>query len=150
MIQKKGLGVSNGYSKAKAFVLKEVEVVVPKEYNTDANAEMEKIEKAIEESTTQINALKKEALNKMSEKEAEIFDAHLMMISDDTLKERIKYFVCDEKRKAAWAVEYAKNELVKMFEAIDDEYMRARAADVKDISDRIIRNVLGIKDADSI
>ena len=148
MIAKKGLGVSNGYSKAKAFVLKKVKIEIEHRYVTDVNAEMDRLSKAIEESVKQIETLKEESINRIGEKNAEIFDAHLMMITDDTFRDRIKYFICDEKKDAVYAVDKTRDELKKTFEAIDDEYMRARAADICDISDRLMRNLMGEKDAD--
>ena len=148
MIEKKGLGVSNGYSKAKAFVLKKVKIEIEHRYVTDVNAEMDRLSKAIEESVKQIETLKEESINRIGEKNAEIFDAHLMMITDDTFRDRIKYFICDEKKDAVYAVDKTRDELKKTFEAIDDEYMRARAADICDISDRLMRNLMGEKDAD--
>lgn len=148
MIKKKGLSVSNGYSKGKAFVLKKEPIEINHDFIKDVDIEMNKVNDAIEESIKQINVLKDESINKIGDKNAEIFDAHIMMISDDTFKDRIKYYICDEKRNVVDAVEMTKNELKKTFEAIDDEYMRARALDICDISDRIIRNLLKIKDVD--
>lgn len=148
MIQKKGLGVSNGYSKAKAFVLKKAKIEIEHRYVTDVDAEMKRLNAALDESVKQIELLKEESVNRIGEKNAEIFDAHLMMIMDDTFRDRIKYFICDEKKDAVYAVDMTKNELKKTFEAIEDEYMRARAADICDISDRIMRNLMGEKDVD--
>lgn len=148
MIQKKGLGVSNGYSKAKAFVLKKAKIEIEHRYVTDVNAEMERLQNAIDVSVKQIEKLRDESINRIGEKNAEIFDAHLMMITDDTFRDRIKYFICDEKKDAVYAVDKTRDELKKTFEAIDDEYMRARAADICDISDRLMRNLMGEKDAD--
>lgn len=148
MIKKKGLSVSNGYSKGKAFVLKKEPIEINHDFIKDVDIEMNKVNDAIEESIKQINVLKDESINKIGDKNAEIFDAHIMMLSDDTFKDRIKYYICDEKRNAVDAVEMTENELKKTFEAIDDEYMRARALDICDISDRIIRNLLKIKDVD--
>ena len=148
MIEKKGLGVSNGYSKAKAFVLKKNKIEIEHRYVSDVDAEMRRVDTAIEQSIKQIETLRDESIKRIGEKNAEIFDAHLMMITDDTFKERIKYFVCDEKKDAVYAVEMTKNELKKTFEAIDDEYMRARAADICDISDRLMRNLMGEEDVD--
>ena len=148
MIKKKGLGVSNGYSKAKAFVLKKVKIEIEHRYVSDVNAEVDRLNKAIELSVNQIKKLKEESINRIGEKNAEIFDAHLMMIDDDTFRDRIKYFICDERKDAVYAVDKTRDELKKTFEAIDDEYMRARAADICDISDRIMRNLMGEKDID--
>lgn len=148
MIERKGLGVSNGYSKAKAFVLKKAKVEFEHRYVSDVNAEMDRLVKAIDETAKQIELLKEESLQRIGEKNAEIFDAHLMMLSDDAYKDRIKYFICDERKDAVYAVDMTKNELKKTFEAIDDEYMRARAADICDISDRLMRNLMGEKDVD--
>lgn len=148
MIEKKGLGVSNGYSKAKAFVLKKVKIEIEHRYVSDVDAEMERVDAAIEKSIKQIETLRDESVKRIGEKNAEIFDAHLMMITDETFRDRIKYFVCDEKKDAVYAVDMTKNELKKTFEAIDDEYMRARAADICDISDRLMRNLMGEEDVD--
>ena len=148
MIEKKGLGVSNGYSKAKAFVLKKAKIEIEHRYVTDVDAEMKRLDAAIEKSIKQIEKLRDESIKRIGEKNAEIFDAHLMMITDETFRDRIKYFVCDEKKDAVYAVDMTKNELKKTFEAIDDEYMRARAADICDISDRLMRNLMGEEDVD--
>ena len=148
MIEKKGLGVSNGYSKAKAFVLKKAKIEIEHRYVSDVDAEMERVDAAIEKSIKQIETLRDESVKRIGEKNAEIFDAHLMMITDETFRDRIKYFVCDEKKDAVYAVDMTKNELKKTFEAIDDEYMRARAADICDISDRLMRNLMGEEDVD--
>lgn len=148
MIEKKGLGVSNGYSKAKAFVLKKVKIEIEHRYVSDVDAEMKRVDDAIEQSVKQIEKLKEESTKRIGEKNAEIFDAHLMMITDETFRDRIKYFVCDEKKDAVYAVDRTRNELKKTFEAIDDEYMRARAADICDISDRLMRNLMGEEDVD--
>lgn len=148
MIERKGIGVSNGYSKAKAFVLKKAKVEFEHRYVSDVNAEMDRLSAAIDETAKQIELLKEESLQRIGEKNAEIFDAHLMMLGDDTYKDRIKYFICDERKDAVYAVDMTKNELKKTFEAIDDEYMRARAADICDISDRLMRNLMGEKDVD--
>ena len=145
---KKGLGVSNGYSKAKAFVLKKVNIEIEHRYVEDIDSEMERLNDAIDVSIKQIETLRDESVKRIGEKNAEIFDAHLMMITDDTFRDRIKYFICDERKDAVYAVEKTKEELKKSFEAIDDEYMRARAADICDISDRIMRNLMGMEDTD--
>lgn len=148
MIKKKGLSVSNGYSKGKAFILKKASIEISHDFIKDVDLEMSKVNDAIEKSINQIKVLRNESINKIGDKNAEIFDAHIMILSDDTLKDRIKYYICDEKRNAVNAVEMTKNEIKKTFEAIDDEYMRARALDICDISDRIIRNILQIADVD--
>lgn len=148
MIKAKGLGVSNGYCKAKAFVLKKVKIEIEHRYVSDVDAEFDRLNKAIQQSIDQIKKLKEESINRIGKKNAEIFDAHLMMIDDETFRDRIKYFISDERKDAVYAVDMTRNELKKTFEAIDDEYMRARAADISDISDRIMRNLMGQKDTD--
>ena len=90
MIEKKGLGVSNGYSKAKAFVLKKAKIEIEHRYVTDVDAEMKRLDAAIEKSIKQIEKLRDESIKRIGEKNAEIFDAHLMMITDETFRDRIK------------------------------------------------------------
>lgn len=148
MIEKSGIGVSNGFSSAKAFVLKNTNVRIEHRYVSDIDTEMARLNKAIDESIDQIKKLKEESTNRIGEKNASIFDAHLMMINDETFRDRIKYFICDEKKDAVYAVDITKNELKKTFDAIDDEYMRARSLDVCDISNRIIRNLMGETEVD--
>ncbi len=148
MIFKKGLGVSAGYSKAKAFVLRDSHIEIGHDLASDVDSEIGKLDAAIVESVRQIERLKEESARRIGEKNIEIFDAHLMMIDDDTFKDRIRSLIRDDRMNAIWAVDSAKNEFRETFEAIEDEYMRARAADICDISDRIIRNLAGVKDAD--
>lgn len=148
MIIRKGLGVSNGFSMAKALVIKKNNVEIEHRYVTDVNAEMLRFDKAVNESIKQIKQLKEKSITRIGEKNANVFDAHIMMINDETFRDRVKYFICDEKKDAVYAVDTTKNELQKTFEAIDDEYMRARALDVKDIANRIIRNLIGETEVD--
>ena len=148
MIQRCGLGVSNGYSKAKALVLRNVDIEIEHRYVTNVNAEIKRLEDAIDKTVNQIKTLRQASFNRIGEKNAAIFDAHLMILEDNIFKDKILYYIRDEKKDAAYAVDKTKKELKKTFESIDDEYMRARAADIGDIADRLIRNLMGKNNAD--
>ena len=148
MYKAKGLGVSNGYKKGVALILKDGEVQVEHVHITDTALEIKKTDNAFKLTCKQISDLKDAAAESIGDRNAGIFDAHLEILDDPLLRDKIEYYINEEKRESSWAVATARDEIKKLFDEIDDEYMRARAADISDICNRIIRNIKGIKDID--
>ena len=109
----------------------------------DADAEKSRFEEAIETAKDQLSVLYDEALANVGEDHAMIFDIHRMMLEDDDYLEAIDSIIA-EGYNAEYAVESAQNQFSELFASMDDEYMKARAADVKDISQRVIRILMGI------
>lgn len=141
----KAIGVSEGLARAKALLIKEVDTSVVKEIITDVAAEQARVDEAAAKAQKQIEALREDARKNIGEAEALIFDAHLGMLEElaDGTKEHIEEdLVCAE-----YACFVNCEDTQAMFRAMEgDEYMQARAADVGDISQRLIMNLKGITD----
>lgn len=140
----KGLGVSSGISIAKAFVIKEEELNI-KKIESDPSLELKKLNKTIEQSKNQIQTIKQKASKTLSEDKLALFDAHMMFLDDPEFIGSIESKIKDEKAN----VDYAINETVKffsnMFLGMDNEYFKERAADIKDVGNRMVLNSLNKK-----
>ena len=146
MVKFKAIGVSEGLAKAKALVIKEEDLSVVKETVADVEAECKRVLDAVEKAKQQIEVLRDDAEKNIGAAEAEIFDAHLMMLDDPDFVEGMTNIVTDEKVCAEYACFVNCENFQAMFRALDDEYMQARAADIGDISQRVIKNLKGIAD----
>ncbi len=144
MYKFKAIGVSEGLAHAKALVIKEVDVSVVKEVITDAEAEQKRLDDAVAKSQTQLEGLREETRKNIGDAEAEIFDAHLMMLEE--LSDAIKDQIAEDMVCAEYACFVACENYQAMLRSLDDEYMQGRVADVGDISQRIIKNLKGIAD----
>ncbi len=109
----------------------------------DVLVEIERFNKAKKISIEQLDCLYEKALREVGEVSATIFEVHKMMIEDDDYNESIINIIEGQLVNAEYAVAVTSDNFVEMFKSMDDEYMRGRAADVKDISNRIIDNLLG-------
>ncbi|MCT4585643.1 MAG: phosphoenolpyruvate--protein phosphotransferase [Peptostreptococcaceae bacterium] len=140
----KGLGVSSGISIAKAFVIKEEELNI-KKIESNPSLELEKLNKAIEQSRNQIQTIKEKASKTLSEDKLALFDAHMMFLDDPEFIGSIESKIKDDKAN----VDYAINETVEffsnMFLGMDNEYFKERAADIKDVGSRMVLNSLNKK-----
>ena len=146
MLKFKAIGVSEGLALAKALVIKEADLTVVKNSITDAAAEQKRVIDAVEHAKKQIELLRDEAEKNIGAAEAEIFDAHLLMLDDPDFVEGITNLIADEMVCAEYACFVNCENFQAMFRAMDDEYMQARAADIGDISQRILKNLKGIAD----
>ena len=146
MLKFKAIGVSEGLAHAKALVIKEEDLSVVKNSITDAAAESQRVLDAVEKAKQQIGVLRDEAEKNIGAAEAEIFDAHLLMLDDPDFVEGMTNLIADEMICAEYACFVNCENFQAMFRAMDDEYMQARAADIGDISTRILKNLKGIAD----
>ena len=146
MLKFKAIGVSEGLAHAKALVIKEADLTVVKNSITDAAAEQKRVIDAVEHAKKQRELLRDEAEKNIGAAEAEIFDAHLLMLDDPDFVEGITNLIADEMVCAEYACFVNCENFQAMFRAMDDEYMQARAADIGDISQRILKNLKGIAD----
>lgn len=142
----KGLAVSEGLAKAKALILSVADLNTEKTLVDDIDSEKKRIDDAVSLSINQIETLKNESMDTLGSENAEIFDAHIMMLSDPDFAQQMKVLIDNEKTNAPYAASQAGKMMEEMFMAMDSEYMRARAADVCDITSRIIKNLNGIVD----
>ena len=141
-----GIGVSPGIAINKVMLLKEQEFKINKD-NIDEKlltSELNKYKDAVEKAKQQLLQIKKKVLHQMSKEQAEIFDAHLMILEDPTLLEKVEDKINEDQISADNATEQVIRELVQTFENMQDQYLQERVADIKDVGERIIKNILDI------
>ena len=138
MIVREGKSVFKGVAIGKIFVYKKADNAVKKETVADTAAEMARFEAAKEKALGQLKGLYEKALKDVGEEEAMIFDVHQMLLDDPDYNDSIKDIIENEKMNAEYAVFMTSEQFAAMFLSMDDDYMRGRAADIKDISERVI------------
>ena len=138
----KGIAASQGIAIAKVYKL---EQPVLKIVQTSANPEEElkKLDSAFTKTISDIEQIKEVASKTLAEEELAIFDAHLMMIGDPEFRASIENEITSNSVNAEYAADCVSKMMISMFESMDDEYMRARAADIKDVSFRLLCNITG-------
>ncbi len=140
-----GIGASSGIAIAKAFRLETPDLTVEKTTIEDVSSEEEKLDSALAASKEELEKIKEKTKNELGEEHAEIFSAHLLVLSDPEFVDAIRGKVKDDKVNAAFAVKEVSDMFVSMFENMDNEYMKDRAADIRDVSKRVLAHVLGVK-----
>ena len=140
----KGIAASSGVSICKALVLKEVKYNIEKKNIEDVPKEIDSLHAALKLSREQLSNVKKITENKMGKDNAEIFEAHLLMLDDPELIGEIEGKIKSESLNAEFAVKSTVETFVSIFEQMDNEYMRERAADIRDIGKRLLNNLLGV------
>lgn len=142
----KGIAASAGVAVAKVYKLEIPAMDIVKKEGADATAEIAKFNAALEKTKSDIEGIKERATaaGKLSEEEIAVFDAHLMMASDPEFSGQIVSMIENEKVNAEYAAETVANTTVAMFESMDNDYFRERAADVKDVTFRLKANILGV------
>ena len=139
----KGIAASSGVAIAKVYKLVQPTVEIVKK-DADPAVEVESFNKALEKTKADIEMIKERASARLSEEELAVFDAHLMMASDPDFAGQIIAMIENEKVNAEYAADCVSNQTVAMFEAMDNDYFRERAADVKDVTYRLKCNLLGL------
>ena len=139
----KGKSVYKGVAFGKISVLKKDDYVVKRVKIEDTQAELQRVEEAVEASKQQLQKLYEKALKEVGEASAAIFEVHQMMLEDEDYKESIENIISTQQVNAEYAVASTGDNFSQMFASMDDDYMRARAADIKDISNRLVKNLSG-------
>ena len=143
MVVYEGKAVFEGVAIGKLSVYKKNEETVKREKVVDAEAEIARYAEAREAAVEQLQALYEKAVKEVGEASAEIFEAHQMMVEDEDFIEAAESIIRGQNVNAEFAVAETGDNFKKMFEEMEDEYFRGRAADIKDISERIIRILQG-------
>ncbi|QHX36357.1 phosphoenolpyruvate--protein phosphotransferase [Spiroplasma sp. BIUS-1] len=143
-----GIGASNGISIAKVYILDEQPIVISKEPTKNIEGELSIITSSIEKAKSDLESLQKIAKEKLGEEKAAIFEAHASILEDPAMAEEFTGLVKEHNYNAAQAIKEVADKYVSMFEAMDDDYFKERAADVKDVTERLIRYVLNMPVAD--
>lgn len=138
-----GKGVYGAIAMGKISVFQKQDTLIQRTSVKDTEAEKARVEAAKAAAAEQLQAIYKKALKEVGETNAQIFEIHMMMLEDDDYNESIQNIIDTQKVNAEYAVSITADNFAEMFSAMDDAYMQARAADVRDISDRIIANLTG-------
>lgn len=140
---KKGIAASKGYAIGKVFLHVDEEIVVTDAKVSDVEAEKAKMQKALDDSKTQLEAIKVKAAEEMGAEKAEVFEAHITLLDDPEFTGAMMSEIETNSLNALKSVENVSSSFVAIFESMDNEYMRERAADIKDVSKRILSNLAG-------
>ena len=140
---KKGIAASKGYAIGKVFVQEHEEIVITDAKVSDVAAEQAKLQSALDASREQLEKIKAKAAEEMGEEKAAVFEAHITLLDDPEFTGAMNLEIETNSINAMKAVENVTNTFVMIFESMEDAYMRERAADIKDVSKRIISNLAG-------
>ncbi|HFQ1561465.1 phosphoenolpyruvate--protein phosphotransferase [Staphylococcus aureus] len=142
----KGIAASDGVAIAKAYLLVEPDLTFDKnEKVTDVEGEVAKFNSAIEASKVELTKIRNNAEVQLGADKAAIFDAHLLVLDDPELIQPIQNKIKNENANAATALTDVTTQFVTIFESMDNEYMKERAADIRDVSKRVLSHILGVE-----
>lgn len=141
----KGIAASDGVAVAKAYLLVQPDLPFSKATVEDTAAEEARLDAALAKSTEELQQIREKAAQSLGEAEAQVFDAHLMVLSDPEMVGQIKQNIKDNSVNAESALKEVTDMYIGMFEAMEDNaYMQERAADIRDVAKRILAHLLGV------
>lgn len=140
-----GIAASSGIAIAKAYRLVEPDLTIEKRRIDHAELEIKRFEDAITHSKNELDEIRMLAMESLGSDKAAIFDAHLLVLSDPELLNPVKDKVHSEKVNCEIALKETADTFIAMFESMENEYMRERAADIRDVTKRILSHLLGVK-----
>lgn len=141
----KGIAASNGVAIAKAYLLVDPDLSFDKKTINDVTAEQARVDDALKASSEDVTLIKSKAEKNLGASEAQVFEAHLMVLADPEMSGAIKQKIADDKVNAETAVKEITDMYISMFEAMtDNEYMQERAADIRDVTKRIMSHLLHV------
>lgn len=143
-----GVAASEGIAIAKAFVMEHVELDYEKKSVSDPLKELKKLEEAIDQSEKELKVIREKTAETMDEEHAMIFDAHIQILRDPEIASQVKEMVEQNKVNAVYALYEVTETFANIFASMDDEYMKERAADVRDVRTRVASHMLGVKMSD--
>ena len=143
-----GKSVYKGIAMGPVVVLKKNDYQVKRARIEDPESEAKRVTEAVEKSQDQLGRLYDKAVKEVGEASAAIFEVHQMMLEDEDYLEAIQNMIQTEQVNAEYAVAITGDNFAEMFAAMDDDYMKARSADIRDISERLVRNLSGQEDTD--
>lgn len=138
-----GKSVFGGIAMGRIMVYQKHEQQVKRSRVSDTDAEVLRFREARDTSIVQLKHLYETSVNKIGESEAAIFEVHQMMLEDMDYNESVESIICSQKVNAEYAVATTADNFASMFSAMEDEYMRGRAADVRDVSERLLGSLMG-------
>lgn len=140
----KGIAASAGIAIARAFTLEHPDYSVTEKQVTDTDVELAKLDAALAQSQAELEAIKARTLQELGEKKAEIFESHLLILNDPELIEPVKAKIASESVNAEFALNETATQFIQMFENMKSAYLQERAADMRDVTKRILKHLLGL------
>lgn len=144
----KGLGTSVGIGIGKVLIYKEPEIKISKNSISNSEQEIERLNQSIHKAIMEIDNIYNITLEKVGQPEAEIFAAHKMILEDPEYISAVKEKILTDNVNSEWAVREITNSYISLFQEMEDEYLRARVVDIKDVSDRVLKILLNIETKD--
>lgn len=141
----KGIGASFGIAIGRALVITEEDIEIKESKVQDSEGELSRFNNALQEATNQLEKISKEIEEKLGSEKAEIFEAHLMMLQDPEFIGSIQNKILNGKFNAEYSLQTVSEETAGIFELMGNEYMAERAADIRDVSKRVLNILIGIK-----
>lgn len=142
----KGIAASDGYAIAPVYVLKDPDLSFETEKVSDSAAEIERFKTAVAKSREEVQHIQEQAKSNLSAEELQVFDAHLMFLADPEYVGQIESVIESEQINAEAALQQVSTMFITMFESMtDNAYMQERAADIRDVSQRILASLLGVE-----
>lgn len=139
-----GIAASSGIAMGKAFILEHPSFEVEKKSIDDASEETARFHQAIDQSKQELTVIKDKAFQELGADKAAIFEAHLLVLSDPELIGTIERRVEEDKVNAEYALSMVTDDYISIFENMDNEYMRERAADIRDVTKRVMSHLMGM------
>ncbi|WP_297992076.1 phosphoenolpyruvate--protein phosphotransferase [Anoxybacillus sp.] len=139
-----GIAASNGIAIAKAYRLEHPDLTVEKQTIENPAEHVRRFQQALAKSKEELEAIQAHALKELGEDKAAIFSAHLLVLSDPELVQAVEQKIEQERVNAEFALHDVASMFIAMFEAMDNEYMKERAADIRDVTKRVLAHLLGV------
>lgn len=142
----KGIAASDGFATAPAYLLVEPDLSFKKTSVSDVAAEVQRLQAAIKKSDDELTTIRDIAKNSLGEEEAQVFDAHKMILADPEFTGEVEKQIKENAVNAEQALKDVADKFIAMFEAMtDNKYMQERAADVRDVTKRVMSHLLGVE-----
>lgn len=145
MLKIDGIAASAGIAIATAFKLEHPDYTVKRKNAEDPAAELARLEQALATSQQELEAIKERTLQELGAKKAEIFESHLLILNDPELLTPVRDKIAEEKVSAEYALDETAKQFISMFENMKSAYLQERAADMRDVTKRVLTHLLGLK-----
>lgn len=143
-----GIAASDGISIAKVYRLESAVLDIKKDLVENIERELQELEKALSNSVIEIQKIRNNTAKNIDEEHAMIFDAHIQILKDPEMDRQVKDLIQENKYNAAYAFQTVSETFSQIFESMDNDYMKERAADVRDVSKRVISHLLNVPISD--
>lgn len=140
----RGIAASNGIAIAKAFLLEQPNLDIRKETVDDVDEEIARFQQAIGKARKELEVLKEKTLHQQGAENADIFSAHLLVLEDPEMIDAVNAKVKEDGVNASYALDKVSSMYIQMFQDMDNAYMRERATDIKDVSQRVLLHLAGV------